>query len=66
MRIIVCVSISGSKVSDKKHVCLKQSCFISKDLALQTAVPCVQQKAEAVVVLLGKRLREVSLGPLVK
>lgn len=38
MHITVCISISGSKVSNKKHVCLKQSGFISKAITLQTAV----------------------------
>ena len=36
MHITVCISLSGSKVLDKKHVGFKQSNFISEGITLQT------------------------------
>lgn len=42
MHITVCISLSGSKVLDKKHVGFKQSNFISEGITLQTTVPQVR------------------------
>lgn len=36
MHITVCISLSGSKVLDKKYVGFKQSNFISEGITLQT------------------------------